>query len=121
MYLIEESIEVLKKFFQNEWNVKEIEEALSDYKYSDSVSSTWKEYEECCSISSSMVQYEIKNPIELKEELQKMWKNDEDLNKEELINWFVVSAYRQTVTKTGHFKEEMKKTDINIPSYIYNF
>lgn len=121
MYLIEESIEALQKYFQRDPKLKDIEEELDCNGDSDTVDSAWQDYERCHPAMPPLMQYEIKTPVQLMEQLKKMWGDSSDLADEEFIKLFVVSAFRQTIKEAVDKEEIHKKSDVSLPAYIYNF
>lgn len=119
MYLIEESIEALQKFFEQYPKREEIEEALIEDAKGLEESSTWINYENCRRLENTIMQYRVGTPVEFVQELKNLWTDYESLSDDEFIKMFVVSAFRQNIGSEK--KKGTEQTDITIPSFIYNF
>lgn len=120
MYLIDESILDIQKFFQSEPTVEEITSNIGNVSAVINDNSMWSDYEACHPFISGIVEGENESPLALMEKLKEIWKDDQELGQNEFIRLFVVSAYRQTMNTEG-IGGRKEQVEIEIPSYIYNF
>lgn len=121
MYLINESIDELKKFFQEEIEYAEIERRLQALEESEAVNSVWNEYQQCPTMGRTCMRYKIDTLNELVEILSDMWEDHNILGKDEFIKLFAASAFRQLITDVADKEVEEDVSDISISPFIYNF
>ena len=120
MYLIKESVEELRKFFQNNPETEEVENALNSQARA-SEESAWCPYMETNQDVPEIMVYDIDTPLEMTKQFSELWKDNEVLGDEIFLKQFIVSAFRQTID-TEEVREQVKEqVEITIPAYIYNF
>lgn len=121
MYLIEESIEALQEYLQRELELKDIEEELGCNRIFGAGDSAWQDFERFHPEMQPIMQYGIKTPVQFIEELKAIWEGNPDLANDEFVRQFVVSAFRQTIKETDADEGTNEKSDVSLPTYIYNF
>lgn len=88
MYLIDESIDEIKACFRERENFEGTDGGM-----------IWEDVSKCNFENAQFMQYNLDRPIDFIELLKKMWENVEILGDEELIRFFVASAFRQTINR----------------------